>query len=179
LLLISLSLSLSLSLSCVLSCVQGWQNLSTNVSCCLRPFQLNGSIKGGLRTLVKISATVRLILLNTTPCSASGAGARQVISKFARRKRSEDERAIDVAARISRVLSRSARRSCSLTRALFICISEIVRAVISKGVSTDSPESERCERGARASLFTTHCDCPRRSNGRAAATNPLIVRSFD
>lgn len=32
-----------LSVSLRFTCVQAWRNVSTNVSCCLRPFQLNGS----------------------------------------------------------------------------------------------------------------------------------------
>lgn len=36
--------------------------VSTNVSCCLRPFQLNGSTTKVLRTLVKISAFICLVL---------------------------------------------------------------------------------------------------------------------
>lgn len=47
-------------LSCV--CKPVAKCVSTNVSCCLRPFQLNGSTTKVLRTLVKISAFIRLVL---------------------------------------------------------------------------------------------------------------------
>lgn len=53
----------------VFSCVQAWQNVSTNVSCCLRPFQLNGSTKRYTHFSQNLSALVCLVLLIlATPC---------------------------------------------------------------------------------------------------------------
>lgn len=66
-------------LSCV--CKPVAKCVSTNVSCCLRPFQLNGSTTKVLRTLVKISAFICLVLqiLHRIPLPVH---ARVTVSRF-------------------------------------------------------------------------------------------------